>query len=277
MKPYLSLWSCGYYRSFDSEKRRFLLNLYKMSAFFLLKHYKEVHLITDNEGAKFLEKIPFTSVDTSLEILPKEYDILWSLGKLYAYKIISEKGDPFFHTDCDVFLVKKLEDSFLKEDVFVQHEEFYAFYEYQVKELFNVVNNKYLLGKFLPDSAYNLGIFGGNNLEFINKFAIEALKLPLDNYNYRAIGKHCFKFHHTSACTIEQYQFSIFCSINNIKPKVLIDLSDRKEFDIKGNQGIIESRAAEIEYFHFWSDKWGDDKRQSFKDRINKFADKLYI
>jgi hypothetical protein len=273
MKPYLSLWSVGYYKNLNQEKRAFLLNCYKMSAFFLLKHYKEVHLITDFEGAYFLKNIPFTSVDTSLEILPKKYDIMWSLGKLYTYQVISERGDPFFHIDSDVFLVNKLNESFLKEKVFVQHEEFYAFYEYQIKELFNIVQNKHLLGKILPDNAYNFGIFGGNDVEFINKFAIEALKLPLDNYDI--IGKHCFKFHHTPACAIEQYQFSIFCSINNIIPKTLIDLSDRKEFNNKENEQTVESRARDIKYFHFWNEKFSN-KRTDLVDRIQSFGNTIY-
>lgn len=272
MKPYLSLWSEGYYKSASEEKKIFLLNCYKMSAFFLLKHYKEVHLITDSSGAKFLKKIPFTTVSTELDLLPKNSSILWSLGKLYSYKLISEKKEPFIHVDHDVFLVNKINENVLNSDIFVQNEEFYAFYEYKVKDFFNILENKYLLGTKLPDQAYNMGIFGGQNTSLINKFSTEALKLPLDKKNLSNIVKTSFEFYHTPACIIEQYQLSIFLEINKIVPKCLIDLSDRKSYDTDSNKEIISSRGAEIKYFHLWGDKENSQKPEK-KEIITKIID----
>lgn len=271
MKPYLSLWSQGYYNGFDKEKRKFLLNCYKMSAFFVLKHYKEVHLITDLDGADFLKNIPFTSVNTCLEELPKHLNILWSLGKLYAYQALAKKGEPFFHVDNDVFLVNKLPDSFLKEDLFVQHEEFYAFHEYDVQGFFNAIPNKYILGKLLPTKAYNMGVFGGNDVKFINQFAEEALKVCLDKENGSAIRGTNFKFHYTPASTVEQYIFSILCHLNQRNPKPLIDLSDRDQFGNTGNIEVIEKRLADIKYFHFWTEKHSD-KRLDTINKINNFG-----
>lgn len=271
MKPYLSLWSYGYYRDFNKEKEEFLLNSYKMSTFFLLKHYGEAHLITDNRGAEFLKKIPFTSVDTSLESLPKECSIIWSLGKLLSYKIISEKGEPFFHIDNDVFLVNKLPENFLNQDLFVQHEEFYAFYEYGVKDFFNIIPNKYLLGEMLPDRSHNFGVFGGQDFKFINKFANAALRLPLDKANLYAIHNNNFEFHHTPSTIIEQYQFSIFCLLHHRWPKPLIDLSDRKDKNNKENQEIVTQRAESIKYFHFWTEKHSE-KRVNLIKQINNFG-----
>jgi hypothetical protein len=275
MKPYLSLWSNGYYNDFDEQKKQFLLNCYKMSAFLLLKHYKEAHLITDFQGAEFLNKIPFTSVDTCLEDLPEHCSILWSLGKLYAYKNISKKGDPFFHIDHDVFLVNKLSEAFIKEDLFVQHEEFYAFYEYDIQGFFNCIPNKYILGKFLPTKAYNMGIFGGQDVEFINKFASEGLKVCLDKQNLEAIKNNNFKYHYTPCLATEQYIFSVMCHLNNKNPKPLIELSDRKNNGNSDNIEIIEKRGEHIKYFHFWTEKYSD-KRIHLINKINNFGATIF-
>jgi hypothetical protein len=143
MKPYLSCWSYGYHGKDDD----FIKDLYKLSAHLLLVNYGEVHLVTDKEGKERLKNIPFTSINTSLEILPKNLKVLWSLGKVLAYKIISEKGEPFFHIDNDVFLFKKLPEEILNKEVITQHKEEDAHYFYEVNSFTENIPNKFYLEK----------------------------------------------------------------------------------------------------------------------------------
>lgn len=219
MKFYLSCWSYGYYGKDDE----FIKNLYKLNAHLLLNHYGEVHFITDNDGKERFKNIPFSSVDTSLEILPKNLRVLWSLGKILAYNIISKKGQPFIHLDNDALIFKKLPKEILNQEIITQHIEDGAYYFYEAKNFINKIPNKFFLKDKKISYSHNMGIFGGNNLDFIKFYSDEALKLCLDKKNVKFLQETNFKKSFTPPCMVEQYSMSLLANIKNIKVSTLFD------------------------------------------------------
>jgi hypothetical protein len=247
MKPYLSCWSYGYHGKDDD----FVKDLYKLSAHLLLVNYGEVHLITDKEGKERLKNIPFTSVNTSLEILPKNLKVLWSLGKVLAYKIISEKGEPFFHIDNDVFLFKKLPEEIFNKEVITQHKEEDAHYFYEVNSFTENIPNKFYLEKEKVSYAHNMSIFGGTNIEFINFYANEALKLALDKQNINFFQKTNFNKSFTPPCIVEQYYMSLLANKKNVKVSTIFeDLRDREISQKLGFTHLWSGKFFETEKLH---------------------------
>ena len=239
--------------------------MYKVCAYLLLRLYGEVHLITDKRGAKFLKDIPFTTVDTSLDNLPKELSLMVpSLGKIYGYKLLADKGEPFFYLDADVIMTQKLPEDFVNADVFVEHKQNFAFYEYDVLELYNLVPNKYLFSKKLPLEAYNLSVFGGKDFEFIKFYTNFAMDFTLDKKNADLIKNNYWKNFLCPATTIEQYFLSICLTIKGKTPKVLVELPDDK--GIKDNMKLLEERTSKIGYLHLWDKKYDPEAEALIKN-----------
>jgi len=158
------------------------MNMHQLSLHYALKHYGNVHLYTDEEGAKRLKHLPFTSVSTELKDLPK-VNTNWALGKIYAYKLLADKGQPFLHLDSDVFLFEPLPEQLVNARVFAQHME---------GQPGSGVNAQYMLKHFYdvftyapfaytePSFAANMGIFGGTDTDFIGRYAMTSLAFCLD-------------------------------------------------------------------------------------------------
>jgi len=178
MNVAMSYWT----RGGKSRLSHYDINMHQLSLHYALKHYGKVHLYTDEEGAERLKELPFTSVSTELKDLPK-VNTYWSLGKIYAYKLLADKKQPFLHLDSDVFLFEPLPEQLLNSRVFAQHLE---------GQPGVGVNEKYLLKHFYevftyapfvytePSFAPNMGIFGGTDTDFIGRYAMTALKFCLD-------------------------------------------------------------------------------------------------
>jgi len=181
MIAYMSYWSGGDKLGLPSE---FTINLFKLSVFFAKKIFNDIHLITDSRSIPYFENIGFSSISTELDIVNCDYSKVWSLGKLYAYKLISEKQIPFIHIDHDVFLLNKLDERILKADVFAQSPENIIKYFYQIDKLIENCSNLHDIDEFRElDLAYNVGIFGGNDLLFINEYAKKSIDFVLDPHN----------------------------------------------------------------------------------------------
>jgi len=244
LKTYLSCWSPGYHK-----KDYFDYNLYKLSAYYLKKNYGNVNLITDKYGAEFLKDIKFDKVDTSLEDLPKYVGAIWGLGKIKAYGLIAEKKEPFIHIDHDVFLTKKLNEDIHNSQIIAQHLE-------------REINNLYGLDKFhleLPNlgfmannrikNAANMGIFGGNDFDFIKKYSDESVNLALDLANLKYIRETIFEYSWQPSVLYEQYFMTLMADYENKKITYLY--SSELEF---------ESKSEENGYIHIWGAKNGDKK-----------------
>jgi hypothetical protein len=146
--------------------------------------YPELELHTDTEGENWLINklnLPYSSVVKSLDNFnwPEK---LWALAKLNTCGLQSEA---FLHADGDIFIWKAFDSQFINSAVFAQNVEFEkkeskvsiysAIADKFLKQTKNIprfvgsaVNLFKITGKF---EAYNTGIFGGYNIDFIKKYS----------------------------------------------------------------------------------------------------------
>ncbi len=220
MKAVWSFWTKPYVahrgHSWPSEKHRWLA--WALSVETARQHYPDTWLITDDAGARMLVDglgLPFTRVSTELNALAQHDSEWWALGKIYAYWMQTE---PFVHVDNDVFLWKRLPTRLERADVFAQSPEpLTAAPYYQPEQLEQVLSH--VQDAWLPDEwrwyqrthnrlGYCCGIFGGNCVDFINRFATAALKIAEDPANQLALQSLPNK--HMHVVLIEQYLLSAF-------------------------------------------------------------------
>ena len=246
MKIYLSHWTKGKFKKGDE----YTYKLFKLSSFFAKKSYGEVHLITDSDGAEELKDLRFDSIDLSLNALPDDLRIAWSLGKIMAYKVIAEKGEPFLHIDNDIFLFKRLDSYFEDSEVLTQHLEYDTHFFYSASQFIDPLVNKYFFAEKTISTSANMGIFGGINLDFIKFFAEESLKMTLDPLNKKAIQQTYFNKNFTAACMIEQYYMSLLADIKNVPVTYLFHQYEN-----------YNEKAIEFGYTHLWAAKISLRKR----------------
>ncbi len=206
------------------------------------QHFKKVELVTDTAGWKIIKKLnlPFTSVKTILDDIPKEQYGFWALGKIYAYQC---QDEPFIHLDNDAILWKGLPEWALNAPVFVQNTEDKGWFE---NSYMNEVNHASKVLEYFPPmwnkvkEAYCTGIFGGTDIEFIKDYCNEALKFLNDSRNkegWKSIenkGSYCIIF--------EQYILALLSNAYN-KEVVFFD----KHLD--------SARLENMGYTHIWGAK----------------------
>jgi hypothetical protein len=178
-KAYYSYWSGGY----QSQPSQLILDLNKISLYLARKTFDEIHLITDSASKDSFKKLKFDSVTTELDCVDTSYGDIWSLGKVYAYKIAAEKGDPFLHIDYDVFFWEKIASEFLSKQILCQWEEKNSYYSYDIPKLLKTCPNLHLINNIQPKNAWNVGIFGGSDLDFIKKYAERSIEFTMDPEN----------------------------------------------------------------------------------------------
>jgi hypothetical protein len=145
------------------------------------RHYPDTWLVTNDGGASVLVDqlgLPFTHVSTTLNALAHHDPEWWALDKIYAYRM---QEQPFVHIDSDVFLWKPLPERLERADVFAQNPEPLSWNtSYDPERLEHAIQGT--AGGWLPDEwqwyrrardrrAECCGIFGGNRIDFINRFA----------------------------------------------------------------------------------------------------------
>lgn len=261
MKFYMSCWNYGYH----VEEDPFMFDLYHLSAFLIKEHYGEVHLITDYKGEKKFKNLNvFSSIDTRLEEVPKNLGVIWSLGKIYAYKLITEKKEPFIHLDGDVLLFKPLPEDIFSKDVITQHCENYAYKSYHVKDFTESIPNPFYLKKKKIKYAANMGVFGGNNLDFINLYSNEVLKLATDNENQKFFMETNFDPCFGPPCILEQYSMSLLAKIHSVN----VDYLFPTEWE---NDPIAE----ELGFCHIWGAKYHKRKELQEKIKLLKYRYEL--
>lgn len=167
----------------------------------LRKYYDEVELFTDDVGYSILIdklKLPYTKVHVVLDDLNNYDDNLWALAKIKAYSMMNE---PFLHVDGDVFIFESFDKKLMKSDVIVQNIETTSDYYWNmwskikteldfIPEIMENYNNQH------HNKAYNMGIFGGNNIPFIKKYTETSFNFV--NKNKDSLSK------------INAYNFNIF-------------------------------------------------------------------
>jgi hypothetical protein len=156
--------------------------------------YDEVELVTDAVGKQLLIDelgLPYTNVrvvlDDTLRDCPEQF---WATPKVLAYNI-QEK--PFIHIDGDVFITKPFSSNLENAEIISQYiEDDFNCYNLALDavERHNLsVPNEILLQreKAKKPIASNMGIFGGNNLEFINQYSSTALNFSKQYYSVSEI------------------------------------------------------------------------------------------
>ena len=229
--------------------------MYKLSAYYLKKNYGPVTLITDDKGAKFLEGIEFGEVRKDLNALPKEAGFVWGLGKIKAYGIAAEIGEPFIHADHDVFVAKPIPKSIAEMAVFAQHKETDIDSLYDLPKFHLGLVNKGLLGEHRIRDAANMGIFGGTDLEFIARYSRESCELVIDSANLKFIYKTPFKYSWQPSVVFEQYYMTLMADYEGKEVGYLF----------KGWEAL-ETDAMELGYTHLWGVKHG--QRQIWSDKV---------
>lgn len=150
-----------------------------LSCLLLRRYYDRVELYTDRRGYEVLiEKLhlPYTQVyvvyDDNL-CLPQH----WAYAKVKTYSMQTE---PFLHVDGDVYLSRCFSEKVSQANLVVQNKEICTqYYLDMTKRILDEPG--IIIPKALKDKlehgdimSYNMGIFGGNDINFIQEYCNEV-------------------------------------------------------------------------------------------------------
>ena len=200
MNAIWSFWSKPYYSHYNtawqSSRHHYLSWILSLER--SKKHFDQTHLYTDDFGKKMLVEglgLQFDYVSTQLNELKDRDPEFWVLGKLYTYHY---QKAPFMHIDNDVFLWKPLPALIRNVSLFFQNPEYFHFdgsdSYYQPAFIENAIVEA---GGWLPEEwkwytehkigkGVCVGIIGGNNIEFIDYYAQQAIRMIEDPANRNA-------------------------------------------------------------------------------------------
>ena len=256
MKIYHSFWDKGY-RNIDEN----LYNMHKLSVLTALKSHGNIHLITTSRGWQFLGDLPYTSIQLFDSEIPEKYNRIWGISKLYAYKQINKKNEPFLHIDYDVFLFKTLPDEILNGGVICQNieDEKMVSSSYEINKFQNNCKNKYIYNKDV-NYAYNTGIFGGNDNKVIDFYLDEAFKILFDNENQDYwLSPDLYDNYWIYTSMIEQFWLSQCLNHLNFKPTLLFDTF------------LPENISKELGYTHLMAAKNDIYIQDKIKNKIRQY------
>lgn len=195
------------YCGFNSKKDFFYS--FGLALFCARSFFSKVILYTDKNGLRDIE--PFhqliDEVHTDIEVLnthnaPRS---LWAYPKIITYSL---QEDPFLHVDNDVFLWEKPKIEFLEQELVCQSIEYkMQMYNFCFKRILNsplrpsIFKNLFLFKKLCylfkrkknhqnPILTPNFGVFGGNDVTFIQKYAKNVLDILSIKKNKEYLNKH---------------------------------------------------------------------------------------
>lgn len=163
----------------NTEKMLLNLEMAKLSNFLVQSHGYKTCFCGDKKSLELFSKINFNEFieldDPRIEEIPIK---IWSIGKLFSMLKITE---PFLHIDHDLFLFKKFEDNFLKNEIIYYHNEFYIDNEvnnYQLYFELNPIKNNTFINR-----SYNCALFGGQNFKLIHDISNQIINFIIQNKN----------------------------------------------------------------------------------------------
>lgn len=238
MKIVQTFWSCKIddMTTLKNFKAGWLTNYHHymgwmLSCLQLRCFYDEVELVTDALGKQLLIDelgLPYTSVrvvlDDELSDCPKQF---WATPKLLAYHI-QEK--PFIHIDGDIFITKSFSNDIEKAEVISQYvEDDFPCYNLALNAArsYNLsIPDEILLQreKIKKPIASNMGIFGGNNLEFINQYSNKALDFSKEYYSVATINNLPF-----FNCLFEQELMYCMAQNESVNVNYFFDMYNRTD------------------------------------------------
>jgi hypothetical protein len=202
----MSYWSCGY----QGPPNEFVKDLHWLSAYYLKKQYGEVHLITDDCGALALNNFQWTSIRTDLvELDPSHATWFWAAGKLKTFQLAAQQGKPFLHVDYDVLLMNGLPDELNNASVIAQHPEDVVQSNYELDRVLPLIPNHSLFLEYPTPFAANTGVFGGNDLDFINTYVTEILDLAFSQENEILRTRKIYSHYGGASMFFEQYGLAV--------------------------------------------------------------------
>lgn len=158
-----------------------------LSCLSLREHYDKVVLYTDKEGYKVLIEelqLPYTEVHVEYDehlCLPQH----WAYSKIKTYSLQTE---PFLHIDGDIYLPKPLPESVMDAPLVAQNREIgTGYYRRMMDRILSypeIILPKYILEGLRDNSiaSYNMGIFGGNDIVFVQDYCRKVFKFMQANH-----------------------------------------------------------------------------------------------
>jgi len=237
MKIVQSCWSCKRENFFESSagwySQEYHIMSWALSCLQLRKYYNDVTIYADEVSAEVLLgvlKLPYTNVICELDCLNGYHNDLWALPKIHVY---AQQKESFLHVDGDVFIWEPFSDELTQGALIAQNIE--AATKYYNSVLEKVQHKlKYFPAEMLAENynkdviyAFNAGIFGGTDLDFIKMYADKA-KMFVDRNKNELKNFEVGTFN----VLFEQYLFYLLVKSNNKAVNVLIP-------EIIGDNGYI--------------------------------------
>lgn len=168
-------------KSYGWPHAEYNLMSWALSCSLLREHYDNVALYTDQRGYDLLIKelkLPYTEAHIVFDdttCLPQH----WAYAKIRTYSMQTE---PFLHIDGDVYITQRFPNAITQAGLVVQNKEICtSYYENMIEKI--LCTPRIILpqpiAKDLQDGkimSYNMGIFGGNDLNFIRDYCQEAFR-----------------------------------------------------------------------------------------------------
>ncbi len=283
MKIVQTFWSGGrnpLEHSYGWPHAEYNLMSWTLSCLSLRQHYDRVELYTDRRGYEVLIErlhLPYTRVHVIYDddlCLPQH----WAYAKIKTYSLQTE---PFLHIDGDMYFPKPLPQELLDAPLVAQNREIgTAYYQGMMNRV--LAHSEFQLPQFIRETldngtmaSYNMGVFGGNDLDFIHRYCQEVFTFfeanRMNDASVEYSNEECNVFFEQIflAAMVDRekrevkglvrnpicddgYSVSVFCDIQNFEYK--------KFFHILGghkrNINIIRSLAKSLLCSfpdHFWS------------------------
>lgn len=221
----------------------FLVN-WALSATLATRFIGEGQFVTDSFGAEIAAalKLPYREISTILDSLDVD-PLFWNAGKITAH-LLQDK--PYVHLDMDVFLGKSLPLAIHSAPVFGQSREhrkqFANYYDPNIAAMRNYLRDPPLCVSHCDaldpansfDYALNCGIFGGNNLTLLQRYAKDWMRVlsaesNLPGWQKLAAAPHCSLG--ASSVAIEQLDIVWHCRDAGFEPVVLLEAATLSEQD----------------------------------------------
>lgn len=193
MNAVWSFWTKPFNSNYNSTwlSRRHFAFSWILSVETARRHYQPTFLFTDDKGVEFLVEgigVEVDYVSTELNALKNHDSDWWALGKILTYNIQKE---PFIHIDNDVFLWKRLPLRLENAPVFAQNPEYFisgksdCYTPEKIEAIIQKENRGWLPPEWLWYRAFCgdlqkgicCGIFGGNQVDFINHYSDTVIKI----------------------------------------------------------------------------------------------------
>ena len=190
MKIIQTFWTAGQdplKHGFGWTHPEYNLMSWALSCLSLREHYDEVELYTDSAGYHILIEVlqlPYTKTHVifdDFQCLPHH----WALSKIKTYSL---QTDPFLHIDGDIYVPNRIPEVIAESPLVAQNREIgTGYYRQMMDKMFAFPSIKfpeYILQRLEEESvaSYNMGIFGGTDLDFIHRYCKEACQFLDENH-----------------------------------------------------------------------------------------------